>query len=268
MRLGFIFILTSQRENGGLQQPVIWERFFNTSQDRSQFVAAVVNWPFGVPLPSYVDISIGHETDYGGPRYVETVLSTANLLIHQYNVTGVLVLSGSCLPLQSFPKLFHHVSPVLINRGSILPERSTNATNHMLRYRQLKRPRIELSEFKVHQAQGYCLHHSIFQVLIENWGRFKSQIKGVSSLDEHYISLIFRMMIMDNQSSKEVSLAKEILQSFVKKSLMFDQWGKERNERPKTWDKEISNDLFQRLRRNNFFFMRKVASTCNVTLSL
>jgi hypothetical protein len=214
VKIGFVFILTNQREYGQIQQLSIWNDYFLSSSDlyKDRFVVVVVNWAFQKPLPSFVNVSLGHETDYGGIHYVETVLSSSQLLIEKHNVSGVIVLSGSCLPLRSFKSFYEYVAPILEKRQSLLPERETKAPNHHKRYRMLNittpsssssssfvvpslsLPKLSQKDFLVHQAQGYCLHIRLLSLLIRNWMVFRFSLSSVPYVDEHYVSYIVRSL--------------------------------------------------------------------------
>lgn len=104
IKIGFIFILTAQRKFGSIQQLAVWKEYFQ-NVPKSRYAVMVVNWPFGEVTPSFVDVVTGHETDYGGVRYIECFLDASQQLIKLYNVSGVIPLSGSCFPIRPFSEL-------------------------------------------------------------------------------------------------------------------------------------------------------------------
>jgi hypothetical protein len=214
-KIGFVFILSNQREYGQLQQISIWNDYFLSSSNpyHEHYVVAVINWEFQKPLPSFVNVFLGHETDYGGIHYIETILSTSQHLIDKHNVSAVIVLSGSCLPLRSFKSFYEYVAPIVEKGKSLLPERESKSPNHHKRYRMinithpsstgssgssssssLSLPKLSQKEFLVHQAQGYCLSSQLLSLLLRNWKFFRLSLSSVPYVDEHYVSYILRSL--------------------------------------------------------------------------
>lgn len=263
-KLGFIFVLTSQREHGKMQHPEIWGNFFNGSHSRSHFVSAVVNWPYREPIPSFIDEALGHETDYGGLRYLESIMESAELLFRKHQADAVIVLSGSCLPIRRFFELYNYLNPILQRNASVLPEKPANSSRlHLFRFTRISGTKIPRDEWYVHQAQGYCMHRSLFEFVYENWKGLSSKISNVPSADEHYLTFLLRFYARHENPSMS-SLAKKMLSSLVRESLMYDEWKNVRGSSPIMWSTDLPSDLVNKLRGQNFFFMRKVLSTCKI----
>lgn len=263
VRIGFIFILTAQRPNRSIQQPLIWEKYFLANDvSRQSYVTAVVNWHFLKSLPKFVNVTVGHETDYGRILYIETILETSYRLIYRYNVTGIIILSGSCLPIQPFNHFYSHIQPILARGSSILPERSLTSKSHTLRYHEITKPQIPINEWRVHQAQGYCLHQRVIRLLIREWRRFRDHLAPVHYLDEHYLSYMLHTLVRENNPE-----AIEIVNSLVRNSTMYDKWN-EGAAKPYTWRGNLTRAEVEGYREKGKYFMRKVSSTCSVEESV
>jgi acyl-CoA thioesterase FadM len=269
IKLGFVYVLTTQTESGGMQKPLHWEKFFNGSSSRNNYASILVNWPFKVPLPNFASETMGHETDYGGIRYIETYLTAAEILINKYNVDGVMLLSGSCLPIRSFNQLHNYLTPILSDQRSVLPEEITNNTGHLKRFQRLKTSKVPMKQWRIHQAQGYCLHKSLIQFMLSRWTEYRKEIADQRFFDEHYVTY-FLHSLANNESDRDYLKATNFIKTLVLNGMMYDDWSQTKGgTHPTVWRDSLTQELIDKIRKQpNYFFMRKVASSCKIPFKL
>eukprot|EP01040_Poterioochromonas_malhamensis_P008698 gene8698-9417_t len=239
---------------------MVWKQYFE-NVPKSRYAVMAVNWPFGEELPSFIDVAIGHETDYGRVRYVECFLDASQQLIKLYNVSGVIPLSGSCLPVRPFSDLYQKLSPILALKQSIVGEKRSYSPGHLTRFTVVNNSRIEEHEWWFHRAQGYCLHQSLVGLIIKRWKEIAEDTKAVGSLDEHYISYFLRSF--DHENTSFGLLVKESLNSLRRLNLMYLEWPK---GQAKTWSHHLAMQEVKEILGNNSncLFMRKVLHTCKI----
>lgn len=243
-----------------MQQLAVWKEYFQ-NVPKSRYAVMVVNWPFGEVTPSFVDVVTGHETDYGGVRYIECFLDASQQLIKLYNVSGVIPLSGSCFPIRPFSELYQKVSPMLALNQSILPEKKSNNSGHIARFDAVTHPRIQQHEWWFHRAQGYCLHQSLVGLIAKRWKEVAADTKSVVSLDEHYISYFFRSF--DHENSSFGLLVNQSLNSLQRINMMYMEWSM---GLPKSWSDHLTMEDIKKAREDSstWFFMRKVLQTSKI----
>lgn len=260
IKIGFVFILTTQRKFGSFQQLTAWKEYFE-KVPKSRYAVIAINWPFGEEVPSFIDVVIGHETDYGRVQYIESFLDASQRLIKLSNVSGVIPLSGSCFPVRPFSDLYQKVSPILALKQSILGEVKSTKGVHNSRYYAVTRSRVELHDWWFHRAQGYCLHQSLVGLILQRWKKVAAETKGVMSLDEHFVSYFLRSF--DHENSSFGLLVNESLNSLQRMDMMYLEWPA---GVAKAWSDRLAMAEVKKIRENNtnYFFMRKVLETCKI----
>lgn len=261
IKIGFVFVLTTQRKFGGFQQVLLWSKYFE-KVPKSQYACIVVNWPLGEELPSFVDTVHGHETDYGGVQYIESFLTGAQILIRNYQATGAILLSGACLPFRPFTHFYWAVHSRLSERQSILCEFPIKTAHHHARFASLAKPRIHRNEWVTHLGQGYLLHESLISLMIKRWKEFSSELRNVSSIDEHYVSYFLRAFDHDTTHSDSI-IAKYSLDYLQSMCLLHTEWNK---GVVKTWSDHLTIESIKKLReeKEGTFFIRKILHSCKV----
>jgi hypothetical protein len=264
-KIGFVFILTRNRTNGEMQQPKVWERYFESVSKR-RYAVATVNWPEMVLLPDYVDHSIQENSGYGDIFYVNAFLQASKVLIEKSQVSGLVLLSGACMPVRCFDDFYFRVHPVLALGRSILYELKTNVSDHLMRFDLVQGSRIRNESWSFHNAQGMVLHSNLIKYLLADMNNLVRELRSVNNVDEHYVTYSLLAGIESNQTHRaEVRFAQKHYYTLNRESLVYIDWSRKNDTSPYTWNTTVTDEVVAEARSTGKFFMRKVSRDCIVS---
>ena len=124
---------------------------------------------------------------------------------------------------------------------------------------------MNIREWHFHFAQGYVLHNNVLNLLLRNWKNFVSDLRGIESIDEHYVSYI--LLSLSQEENDLGVIARDLQKNLVRIPLMHTEW---RKGRPRVWTGNFTEEEVLRIRRSrdSACFVRKVSHTCKVDSSI
>lgn len=278
-KLIFMFIV----REGFLQQR-LWEAFFRDADpalyDCFYYSIDSVDEPNVrnlVRFPNTLNPQYGHVT------YVETVLMMLEHGLREPRNEKFILLSESCIPLESFDRIFHRVmqddktylyhfqvgggdkaskagetKPEYLETEAVAQPERSGLFRHFFgrgairwvsdRFNEIRdKSGIERKRFHKFVAQGICFQRAFAEFLVETKADL-ANYADVRFIEEYYYlcPLNKRKIPFDRYVRKE--------------NLMSASWW---NYRPKVYS-ELSPDLIDRMRAWEYCFLRKVAQDCHI----
>lgn len=206
IRLGFVFVLDSKR-NSGIVLPSIWEAFFQAAPS-DMYAVMIANNPSNPP--SFPHIEIGVPAARGGPGalragygdidYLSVVVQAAAVLANHKSIDGAIILSGSCVPIGGFARVYAALAPLLERGLSSMHTYRLESSTHASRRDAIPNPQLPPERWLSMTGQGYLLSTSharvLYTVLGNSSNPLRRSLERVKSVEEHAIPYILQVLAL------------------------------------------------------------------------
>lgn len=253
MKIAFLFIVKDR-----INRVDLWKKYFQGYEDLYMCYIISKSNAIEYEIPNTINISDKYNSDYGGVKYVKSILFMLKEAIANKKNYKFIIFTESCIPITNFNNLYNYLTKdnsSFINMTYVVDTEWKAAAN---RYNQLSRRDIQRSDWYGHNAQGIVFNRKLAKFLISTKSRL-SNVTNVYNIDEHYYAYV---IIANKMKFDDFDI--------VLTSPLFVNWkdkSESKNHRPypKTY-LTIDKELIKTLRNNNYFFMRKVANETNIDI--